>query len=220
VKKFDIITEADARVLQRGERVALARGGHITPLAQDTLRDRRIVVVRDDPGVSDEAALAPRGETRSVAIASDERGTALRRELTAMLRGRGISVVDATADVPHALDYAELGAAVATAVARGEVDAGVVVEAAGTGAAIAANKVNGIRAAVAGSEMLARQAREHFGANVLVLPGGAVADERARAIVIAWLGATMHDAQAIRRLAKLRDLERRERRRAGADDEP
>ena len=61
MKRFDIITESDARVLPRGETVVLARGGHITPLAQDTLRERRITVVREGRASDDEASLAPRG---------------------------------------------------------------------------------------------------------------------------------------------------------------
>ena len=48
MKKFDIITEADARVLPRGESVVLARGGHVTPLAADTLKERRVRIVRTD----------------------------------------------------------------------------------------------------------------------------------------------------------------------------
>ena len=59
---FDIITEADARALPRGEPVTLARGGHVTPLAEDTLRERRITVVREDAVSPDDAALAPKAD--------------------------------------------------------------------------------------------------------------------------------------------------------------
>src|SRR6185503_10820895 len=71
MRRFDIITETDARMLPPGETVALATRGHITPLAQDTLRERRITVVRDGLVSHEEALLAPPAEIRAVAIASD-----------------------------------------------------------------------------------------------------------------------------------------------------
>jgi hypothetical protein len=58
VKRFTLVTEADARVLEYGSTIVLAPGGHVTPLAQDTLKARRITVVADAPDV-DLAALAP-----------------------------------------------------------------------------------------------------------------------------------------------------------------
>jgi hypothetical protein len=81
MKKFEIITEADARVLARGETVELTRGGHITPLAADTLKERRITVVRDGQVSAADAALAPPADVRTVAIASDHGGVALRKTL-------------------------------------------------------------------------------------------------------------------------------------------
>ena len=76
-------------MLARGETVELARGGHITPLAQDTLKERRVTVVRDGRVSADDAALAPPADIRTVAIASDHTGVALRKTLVAFLRGRG-----------------------------------------------------------------------------------------------------------------------------------
>src|SRR5918912_2357568 len=105
MKKFDIITEADARVLARGETVALARGGHITPLAQDTLRERRVTVVQDDRATADDASLAPVADVRRVAIASDHTGIRLRRDLIAFLSGRGLAVQDLGTDTTDPVDY-------------------------------------------------------------------------------------------------------------------
>src|SRR5262245_24339539 len=167
MKVFDIITETDARVLQRGETVTLARGGHITPLAQDTLNERRITVVREGQASADETSLAPRAPIRVVAIASDHTGIKLRRALVGFLRGRGLAVHDLGTDSAEAVDDPDVAAAVATLVARGEVDAGIVIDGAGIGSAIAANKVKGIRAVMATSETIARYSREHNGANVL-----------------------------------------------------
>src|SRR5689334_1583417 len=105
MKRFDIITEADARALPRGEPVLLARGGHVTPLAQDTLKERRIAVAHEGATAPDEGALAPRADIRTVAIASDHTGIALRRALAVFLRGRGLAVQDLGTDGPDAVDY-------------------------------------------------------------------------------------------------------------------
>src|SRR3954471_22138904 len=98
MKRFEIITESDARVLQRGESVMLAKGGHITPLAQDTLKERRVIVVHEGRASAADASLVPRADIRTVAIASDHTGVKLRRVLTAFLRGRGLSVHDLGTD--------------------------------------------------------------------------------------------------------------------------
>jgi len=209
VKRFDIITEADARVLERGESVTLARGGHVTPLAADTLRERRITVVREGAASADEASLAPVADVRSVAIASDHTGVKLRKTLVAFLRGRGLAVTDLGTDGSDPVDYPDVAASVAVPVARGEVDAGIVIDGAGIGSAIAANKVRGVRAMMCTDERIARYSREHNGANVLTLGATLVTDDEARAIVVAWLGTAMREPRYIRRLAKIRDLERR-----------
>ena len=207
MQKFDLITEADARVLPRGETVMLARSGHITPLAADTLKDRRITVVHEGRASADEASLAPRADIRSIAIASDHTGVALRRALVAFLRGRGLAVQDLGTDGSDPVDYPDVAASVARIVARGEADAGIVIDGAGIGSAIAANKVDGIRAVMCATETIARYSREHNGANVLTLGATLVSADEARAIVTTWLSTPMREARYIRRLAKIRDLE-------------
>jgi ribose 5-phosphate isomerase B len=207
VKRFEIITEADARSLARGESVILARRGHITPLAQDTLRDLRVTVVPEDSIGPEDASLAP-PDVRKVAIASDHTGVALRKALVAMLRGRGLSVDDLGTDGTAPVDYPDVAASVANAVARGEADAGIAIDGAGIGSAIAANKIRGIRAAMATTETIARYSREHNGANVLTLGSTLLTVDEARAIVSAWIGASMREPRYIRRLAKIRNLER------------
>jgi len=209
MRKFEIITETDARVLPLGDSVMLARRGHITPLAQDTLRERRITVVHEGMTSADEALLAPKADVRTVAIASDHTGVALRRALAAFLRGRGLAVLDLGTEGAEPVDYPDVAASVADAVVRREADAGIVIDGAGIGSAIAANKVDGIRAAMATSETIARYSREHNGTNVLTLGATLVSQEEARVIVTTWLTTPMREPRYIRRLAKIRDLERR-----------
>jgi len=209
VKRFEIITETDARVLDRGETVMLAKGGHITPLAADTLKERRVSVVREGQVPDAAAALAPKADVRSVAIASDHTGVALRKTLIAFLRGRAVAVNDLGTHTTEPVDYPDVAASVADAVARGDADAGIVIDGAGIGSAIAANKIKGIRAVMATTETIARYSREHNGANVLTLGATLVTPEEAKAIVATWLTTPMREARYIARLAKIRVLEDR-----------
>ena len=209
MKTFEMITEADARVLAVGDTVMLAKGGHVTPLAQDTLRERRITLVREGHASADEASLAPKADVRSLAIASDHTGIELRQTLVTFLRGRGLAVQDLGTDSSEPVDYPDVAASVATIVARGEADGGIVIDGAGIGSAIAANKIRGIRAVMALSETIARYSREHNGANVLTLGATLVTADEAKAIVTTWLTTPMREPRYIRRLAKIRDLETR-----------
>ncbi|OFW01337.1 MAG: hypothetical protein A3I61_00080 [Acidobacteria bacterium RIFCSPLOWO2_02_FULL_68_18] len=144
-----------------------------------------------------------------VALASDHTGVALRNAIRQHLRGRGIAVDDLGTDGHEPVDYPDTAAAVAVQVARREADAGIVIDGAGLGSAIAANKVAGVRAAMCPTRTLARYAREHNGANVLALGSTLMTPEEALAIVDTFLGTAMREPRYLRRLAKIRELERR-----------
>jgi ribose 5-phosphate isomerase B len=208
-RRFDIITESDARRIEIGATVELSKGGHVTPLARDTLRERRVTVVPAgsvDPALP--ADLAPRAEIRRVAIASDHTGVAMRKAIVQHLRGLGLAVDDLGADGSTPVDYPDTAASVARAVARGEADAGIVIDGAGIGSAIAANKVRGVRAAMITDETIARYAREHNGTNVMTLGSTLLPDtQTAIRLVDVWLGTPMTEARYIRRLLKVRRLE-------------
>ncbi len=205
-----MVTESDARVLEYGSTIVLIADGHITPLAQDTLRARRIVVVREgtDPETS---SLAPRADIRTVAIAGDHTSLALKAALVQHLRGRGLVAHDLGTATPDPVDYPDTAALAAVQVARGEADAAIVIDGAGLGSTIAANKVPGARAAMCQNQTLARYARQHNGANVLALGATLVTREEAVAIVDTFLDTPMRESRYIRRLAKIRDLELRAR---------
>ena len=207
MKSFDIITEADARTLEVGSSVTLKPGGHVTPLAADTLRARRITVLSSVAEASLDG-LAPVADIKSIAIGSDHSGVALKASLRDHLRQRGLSVLDVGTEGAEPVDYPDIAAQIARLVARKEVDAAIVIDGAGLGSAIAANKIAGARAAMCNDKTLARYAREHNGANVLALGATLVTVDDARAIVDTWLATPMGEARYIRRLAKIRALER------------
>ena len=206
MKQFEIITEADARTLDIGETVTLRNGGHITPLAADTLKARRVTVVSDDR-LHGADNLAPATVVRTVAIASDHGGIALKAAIVCALRASGVSVDDLGTLTPEPVDYPDTAARVAKAVSRGEADAGIVIDGAGIGSAIAANKVDGVRAAVCHDVTTARYARQHNGANVLSLGATLIGTTDALEIVKVWLNTPMTEARYIRRLTKIRQLE-------------
>jgi ribose 5-phosphate isomerase B len=208
MKRFQMITEADARVLDYGEHVILVAGGHVTPLAHDTLKARRVSIVREGADV-DAESLAPPSEIRTVAIAGDHTGVALKKAILQHLRGRGVAVHDLGTDTSEPVDYPDTAAYVAVQVARGEADAGIVIDGAGLGSTIAANKVKGVRAAMCLNQTLARYARQHNGANVLALGSTLVTAEEALAIVDTFIDTPMREPRYIRRLAKIRELEGR-----------
>ena len=208
VLRFGLISETDARQLAPGSTVELEPGGHVTPLAWDTLRARRITVVpagTTDPSLP--ADLAPIAVISRVAIGSDHTGVAMKAALVERLRKAGRAVEDHGTSDGQPVDYPDIAAAVARAVARREADAGIVIDGAGLGSAIAANKIRGIRAAMCATPTLARYAREHNGANVLTLGATLISTAEAVDIVETWLSTPMREARYIRRLLKVRRLE-------------
>ena len=113
---------------------------------------------------------------------------ALKTALRDALRSQGLAVEDVGTHGTDPVDYPDIAAAVARLVARREADAGIVIDGAGLGSAIAANKIDGIRAAMCTDRTLARYAREHNGANVLALGATLVNTDEAKAIVQTFIG--------------------------------
>jgi ribose 5-phosphate isomerase B len=205
-----MITEADARVLEYGSTIVLVAGGHVTPLAHDTLKARRVSVIRDS-GDPDVLALAPVADIRTVAVAGDHTSLTLKSAIVLHLRARGMAAHDLGTNSSDPVDYPDTASAAAIQVARGEADAAIVIDGAGLGSTIAANKVRGARAAMCLNQTLARYARQHNGANVLALGSTLVTHAEAVAIVDTFLDTPMREARYIRRLAKIRELEERSR---------
>jgi ribose 5-phosphate isomerase B len=203
-----LISEADARQIEPGSTVELEPGGHVTPLAKDTLRARRVTVVRAGTIDADlPADLGPISPVQRVAIGADHTGVALKAALIAHLRKAGTQVTDCGTDGSDPVDYPDIAATVARTVTRREADAGIVIDGSGLGSAMAANKIRGARAAMCPNQTLARYAREHNGMNILAIGSTLVDAGEATAIVDTWLSTPMRDARYLRRLLKVRRLE-------------
>lgn len=140
---------------------------------------------------------------KRIALAADHAGFEEKERLKSALTEFGVDFVDMGTTSSESVDYPDYALKVGRAVADGEFDQGVLVCGSGTGMAIAANKVHGVRAAVAWSPDIARLAREHNNANVLALPARFVGDEQAREILKAWFAADFEGGRHERRVEKI-----------------
>ena len=146
-----------------------------------------------------------------IAIGSDHGGYPLNETIIRDLAKAGHTIVDfGTHDGSQPDDYPDYARKVGDAVQRGEVDRGIIVCGSGAGAAIAANKLHGVRACLCHDTYSAHQAVEHDNMNVLCLGARIVGVELARELVRAFIGATFSgEERHVRRLAKVDDIEAR-----------
>ncbi len=142
-----------------------------------------------------------------VALASDHAGYAEKERLKPLLRELGLEVEDLGAASEESVDYPDYARRVAEAVARGRAEQGLLVCGSGTGMAIAANKVQGVRAAVAWSEETARLARQHNDANVLAIGARTTPTDDIPRIVRAWFNARFDGGRHSARVEKIRQIE-------------
>ena len=140
-------------------------------------------------------------------MGSDHGGYDLKEQLAGWLTGLGHNVTDVGTHSKEAVDYPVFAAAVARAVAAGRCDLGIVVDGAGIGSAMAANKIPGVRAAACYNEALAKNSRQHNGANVLTLGSGQVDFEKAKAIADVFLATDCTEERHLRRVQMIQDLE-------------
>lgn len=142
-----------------------------------------------------------------IALASDHAGFAEKERLKPLLRELGLEVEDLGTVSEESVDYPDYARRVAEAVADGRVQQGVLVCGSGTGMAIAANKVQGVRAAVAWSEETARLARQHNDANVLALGARTTPEGDIKKIVRTWFETAFDGGRHSARVAKIREIE-------------
>ena len=138
---------------------------------------------------------------RKIAIGADHGGFDLKMVLARHLRNAGYQVEDVGTSSREAVDYPVFARAVAEAVSQGRADAGIVVDGAGIGSCMAANKVPGVRAAVANTLLSAQHSREHNDANVLTLGAGQVGTGLAEQIVDTWLKTECREQRHLNRVA-------------------
>src|SRR5437588_5104462 len=165
-----VITEDDVRGLERGAVLRIAENARLTPLAADIVSERGIEIVR-------RVSRSGSKQMKTVAVGADHGGFPMKEELKTFLGELGHRVHDFGTNSESTVDYPDFAHAVARAVADGAAEVGIVIDGAGVGSAMTANKVPGVRAAAWYSVEVARNSREHNGANVLTLGSKTISSE-------------------------------------------
>lgn len=200
-----LITEDDLRGLDNGARVRVRENVRMTPLAEDIIRERGIrFVTKQSRGTS--------LKVKRIAIGADHGGFATKEDIKTMLAELGLAVRDFGTNSTDAVDYPDFAHEVAKAVGAGHVDVGIVVDGAGIGSAMAANKVPNVRAAACYSVALAKNSREHNGANVLTLGSGHNSLEEMKEIVTAFLSEELTEERHRKRVGKIGEIEKQYKR--------
>ncbi len=146
------------------------------------------------------------GET--VVLGADHAGLKMKQMLAEHLRSEGYDVHDVGTMDEASVDYPDIAAAAARMIGRGDASRGILVCGSGLGVAIAANKVDGVRAVTANELELARLSREHNDANLLALGARFIGDEKARQIADLWLGTEFEGGRHQQRVSKISDIEK------------
>ena len=142
-----------------------------------------------------------------IAVGSDHRGFLLKQAIMPLLEELGHESEDMGCHSSAAVDYLDVAAKVAGAVAGGEADYGVLICGTGIGMSIAANKVPGVRAALCSDPLGARMARQHNDANVLCMGSGLMGEQLAREITMEYLSAKFEGGRHAHRVGEIRQLE-------------
>ncbi len=154
-------------------------------------------------------AAAPSSAKPAVALGADHGGVAMKNAIAEHLRTAGFAITDLGTNSSEAVDYPDFAVAVARAVAAKQAAFGIMVDGAGIGSCMAANKVAGVRAAMCHDVTTAINAREHNGANVLTLGGGLLGTRLALAIVDTFLSTPFAGGRHAKRVEKIDALDRR-----------
>ena len=208
-----VLSAAAVQSTALGAELWVAPDTLITPLAREEAERRRITlrVGAEPTAPSIPAAIsAPSSDpSRTVAVGADHGGFELKNLLKAYLAELAYTVTDVGCFSPEAVDYPDLAYAVARLVADGRAAAGIVIDGAGIGSAMVANKVPGVRAALCYDLSTAVNSREHNHANVLTLGAGLVGPGLARQSVKTWLETPWGGGRHARRVEKIMQVEQR-----------
>jgi ribose 5-phosphate isomerase B len=203
------ITEADVLAVRPGGKLAIPENAVITPLARDTAVERRVELVQESGTAP---AVGPRsapGTANTVAVGADHGGYAMKEDLKGYLQELGYEVIDCGTDSTTSVDYPDFAYAVARLVSEGRAWRGIMVDGAGIGSCMAANKVPGVRAAMCYDHATAVNSREHNNANVLTLGGVLLGSNLARQIARTWLETEFGGERHARRVDKIMSIEKR-----------
>jgi ribose 5-phosphate isomerase B len=201
-----IITVDDIRAAQPGSVLPIPSDAIITDLAREIAQANQITFATPE----NRTTAAPSGSGPLIAIGADHGPSfPMKEALKPYLTELGYAVTDCGTYTSDAVDYPDIAYAVARQVANGSAWRGIIIDGAGIGSCMAANKVPGIRAALCYNEATARNSREHNDANVLTLGAGMIGLNLAKQIVAAWLQTEFGGGRHQRRVSKVMEIEQR-----------
>ncbi|MFZ0634907.1 MAG: ribose 5-phosphate isomerase B [Candidatus Acidiferrales bacterium] len=202
-----VLTARDLEDIPDGGEIVATPDTLITALAREEVERRNIRLRIEEPVKGGSSSKFG----RVVALGADHGGFALKEEFKGYLRDWGYVALDLGTSSTDSVDYPDFAEAVANAVVRGDAWRGVVIDSAGIGSSIAANKVPGARAALCYDRATARNSREHNDANILSLGARLIAAEVAREILAVWLQTEFGGGRHQKRIDKIRAIEERYR---------
>jgi ribose 5-phosphate isomerase B len=204
-----MVTEADVLAAPVGGKLSIPAEAVITPLARDTALDRRVELVQEPDTVTAQRLAPDRSAGQTVALGTDHGGYAMKKDLEVFLGELGYEIIDCGTHSTASVDYPDFAYAVAKLVSEGRAWRGIIVDGAGIGSCMAANKVPGVRAAMCYDHATAVNSREHNDANVLTLGGMLLGRNLARDVVKTWLETDFAGGRHARRVDKIMGIERR-----------
>ena len=197
------VTAQDIQSLPEGSILDLPEGAILTDLAREWIEKNKIKIVWGQPKV-DKAPPKVR-----IALGSDHGGYNMKEALKKHLNELGESYIDHGTRSTESVDYPDFAHAVARAVAIGQAELGIILDGAGIGSAMVANKVPGIRAAACYDVATARNSREHNDANVLTLGAGLISTEIMAEVVKTFLSASVTEERHRARVRKIMNIEKK-----------
>jgi ribose 5-phosphate isomerase B len=196
-----VFTERD---IPLGGELRVPAGAIFTPSARDLARARGVQIVELKPGES----FAPPSPADTVAIGSDHGGFELKLQLLPIFAELGLAVRDIGVHDGKPADYPDIASQVAELVASGQAARGVIIDGAGIGSAMVANKFPGVRAALCYDRATARNSREHNDANVLTLGGRLLSVTQAEEVLRMWLSTPFGGGRHAARIDKIKEIDK------------
>jgi ribose 5-phosphate isomerase B len=181
----------------------ISKGTIVTPSARDLIRERTVKLSEVPVDQLDKAP-----PEKTVALGSDHGGFVLKKTIAPLLAELGLHVIDLGTDSEKSVDYPDIAANVAEAVASGKASRGIIIDGAGIGSAMVANKFPGIRAALCYDKASARNSREHNDSNVLTLGGRLLTPSQAEDVLRVWIATPFAGGRHAARVAKIAEIEK------------
>jgi ribose 5-phosphate isomerase B len=211
-KRRTLIDESAVRQMPAGTTQIVPEDALVTPLARQAALERKITLSQEtavEQAIASQVAAVGRSGQKVVAVGADHGGYGLKEQLKPLIVKSGYEVIDCGTNSADSVEYPDSAYAVARLVADEKAWRGIMIDGAGIGSCMAANKVPGVRAAMCYDQATAVNSREHNNANVLTLGAGLIGPALAGQIVTTWLATDFGGGRHGRRVDKIDDIGKR-----------